>query len=75
VILLRLVRGLYAYVLRPLWPGGASAGRVCRFEPTCSRYAEDAIRTRGVLRGVLLALWRVLRCNPWSHGGYDPVQR
>ncbi len=48
--------------------------RRCKYEPTCSRYAVDAIRCHGILRGVVLATWRVLRCNPWSDGGYDPVQ-
>jgi len=48
--------------------------RRCKYEPTCSRYALDAIRSYGILRGVVLAAWRVLRCNPWSDGGYDPVQ-
>jgi uncharacterized protein len=48
--------------------------RRCKYEPTCSRYAADAIRSHGILRGVVLAAWRVLRCNPWSDGGYDPVQ-
>jgi uncharacterized protein len=48
--------------------------RRCKYEPTCSRYALDAIRSYGILRGVVLATWRVLRCNPWSYGGYDPVQ-
>lgn len=48
--------------------------RRCKYEPTCSRYAVDAIRSYGILRGVVLAIWRVLRCNPWSDGGYDPVQ-
>jgi putative membrane protein insertion efficiency factor len=48
--------------------------RRCRYEPTCSRYAVEAIRSYGILRGVVLASWRVLRCNPWSDGGYDPVQ-
>ncbi len=48
--------------------------RRCKYEPTCSRYAIDAIRTYGILRGVVLAVWRVLRCNPWSDGGYDPVR-
>jgi uncharacterized protein len=47
--------------------------RRCKYEPTCSHYAVDAIRTYGPLRGVVLAVWRVLRCNPWSYGGYDPV--
>lgn len=48
--------------------------RRCKYEPTCSRYAIEAIRGYGVLRGVPLAGWRLLRCNPWSHGGYDPVE-
>jgi putative membrane protein insertion efficiency factor len=48
--------------------------RRCKYEPTCSRYAIDAIRSYGILRGVVLASWRLLRCNPWSDGGYDPVQ-
>jgi putative membrane protein insertion efficiency factor len=46
----------------------------CKYEPTCSRYAVDAIREYGILRGLVLAGWRLLRCNPWSHGGYDPVE-
>ena len=45
----------------------------CKYHPTCSRYAVDAIREFGILRGLLLAAWRLLRCNPWSHGGFDPV--
>jgi uncharacterized protein len=48
--------------------------RRCKYEPTCSRYAVEAIREFGILRGPVLAAWRVLRCNPWSYGGYDPVQ-
>ena len=47
--------------------------RRCRYEPTCSLYAVRAIEEYGILRGLVLAGWRVLRCNPWSHGGYDPV--
>jgi putative membrane protein insertion efficiency factor len=46
--------------------------RRCKYEPTCSSYAEQAIREFGILRGLVLAGWRLLRCNPWSHGGYDP---
>ncbi len=48
--------------------------RRCKYEPTCSRYAVDAIRQYGILKGLVLAGWRLLRCNPWSHGGYDPVE-
>jgi putative membrane protein insertion efficiency factor len=47
--------------------------RRCRYEPTCSRYAARAIGEYGILRGLVLAAWRLLRCNPWSPGGYDPV--
>lgn len=47
--------------------------RRCKYEPTCSRYAIQALGEYGILRGLVLAAWRLLRCNPWSHGGYDPV--
>jgi uncharacterized protein len=59
---------LYQRLISPAIP------RRCKYEPTCSRYAVEAIRRRGVLPGLVLAAWRVLRCNPWSHGGYDPVE-
>jgi uncharacterized protein len=48
--------------------------RRCKYEPSCSRYAVQAIERYGILRGLVLAAWRLLRCNPWSHGGYDPVE-
>jgi uncharacterized protein len=48
--------------------------RRCKYHPSCSEYAAEAIRTYGVLKGLVLAAWRVLRCNPWSHGGVDPVE-
>jgi uncharacterized protein len=48
--------------------------RRCKYEPTCSAYAEQAVRELGVIRGLVVAAWRVVRCNPWSHGGYDPVE-
>jgi uncharacterized protein len=46
-------------------------GQRCKYHPSCSRYALDALREFGVLRGLILAGWRLLRCNPWSHGGVD----
>ncbi|BAI79849.1 conserved hypothetical protein [Deferribacter desulfuricans SSM1] len=49
-------------------------GRNCRYYPTCSQYAKEAIVKKGILRGLLLSLWRILRCNPFSKGGYDPVK-
>ena len=47
----------------------------CRFTPTCSEYAIEAIRIHGSLKGLGLALWRILRCNPFTKGGYDPVPK
>lgn len=47
----------------------------CKYHPSCSAYAVEAVRSYGVIRGSVLAGWRVMRCNPWSHGGYDPVER
>lgn len=56
-----------------LSPGLQSAGVSCRFQPSCSHYAEGAIRSRGALRGGLLAAWRILRCGPWTPAGtVDP---
>jgi hypothetical protein len=59
---------LYRRVLSPALP------RRCRYEPTCSAYAIQALQQFGILRGLVLATWRVLRCNPFSHGGFDPVE-
>jgi uncharacterized protein len=65
-VLLAPVR-LYQRVISPALP------RRCKYEPTCSAYAVQALRSHGPLRGMVLAGWRLLRCNPFSHGGYDPV--
>jgi putative membrane protein insertion efficiency factor len=59
---------VYQRLISPALP------RRCKYEPTCSRYAVEAVREFGILRGLVLAGWRLLRCNPWSHGGYDPVE-
>lgn len=45
----------------------------CRFQPTCSEYAYEAISRYGILKGGRLAIWRILRCNPWGGSGWDPV--
>jgi uncharacterized protein len=58
---------VYQHVISPGLP------RRCRYEPTCSRYAAQAIGEYGILKGLVLAAWRLIRCNPWSPGGYDPV--
>lgn len=57
----------YQYCISPLFPAR------CRFYPTCSDYARQAVSAHGVGKGGLLALLRLLRCHPWSAGGYDPV--
>ena len=49
-------------------------GARCRYYPSCSEYAVQAIRSYGILRGLVIAAWRLLRCNPWSHGGFDYVE-
>ena len=59
---------LYQHVISPALP------QRCKYAPTCSRYAVEAIQRYGILRGLVLAGWRLLRCNPWSLGGYDPVE-
>ncbi len=64
--LVLLVR-LYQWTLRPF------IGAHCRFEPSCSHYAIEALQQHGPLRGTALATGRVLRCNPWTPGGFDPV--
>jgi putative membrane protein insertion efficiency factor len=53
---------------------GALFPTTCKYHPSCSQYAIDAVKTRGLARGSLLAGWRLLRCNPWSRGGFDPVR-
>ena len=57
----------YRVVISPLY------GDVCRYYPSCSMYGLEAFEIHGVLKGVVLTGWRILRCNPWSHGGVDHV--
>jgi uncharacterized protein len=66
----RLLLAAIAAYQRWISPG---LPRRCRYEPTCSAYAVQAVRRFGAPRGLLLACWRLLRCNPFSHGGFDPV--
>ena len=53
---------------------GALFPTTCKYHPSCSEYAVQALRRHGLVRGSLLAGWRLLRCNPWSRGGFDPVR-
>ena len=64
--LIALLR-VYRWTISPL------LGPCCRFHPSCSCYAEEAVRRHGPLRGGWLSLRRLLRCHPWHPGGYDPV--
>ena len=59
---------LYRLTLGALFPAS------CKYHPSCSEYAMQAVRRHGLLRGSVLAGWRLLRCNPWSRGGFDPVR-
>ena len=67
VWLLILPIRFYQLAISPLTPPS------CRFTPTCSEYARQALIKHGPVKGLLLAVWRVLRCNPWGCSGYDPV--
>ena len=60
---------LYKGLISPLLPAA------CRYVPTCSEYAAEAVAYHGFFHGTALALWRLLRCNPLARGGYDPVPR
>ena len=65
-VLIGLIR-IYQWTISPLLPN------CCRFEPTCSRYAVEALRVHGFWRGSCLTVWRLLRCQPFCRGGWDPV--
>jgi len=66
----RLALGLIRLYQRCVSPSRPPA---CRFQPTCSHYGYEAIERHGLLKGTWLTLWRLVRCNPFNHGGYDPV--
>ncbi|MBN1157953.1 MAG: membrane protein insertion efficiency factor YidD [Bacteroidales bacterium] len=57
----------YRYSISPLFPNS------CRHTPTCSEYAIEALKVHGIIKGSLLSIWRILRCNPWGTHGFDPV--
>jgi putative membrane protein insertion efficiency factor len=68
---------MYRVGVAAIWLWRATFGvlfpTTCKYEPSCSHYAADALRAKGLLRGSVLTAWRLLRCNPWSHGGFDPA--
>ena len=65
-VLIYLIKG-YQKLISPMFPPS------CRFYPTCSNYAIDSLKKYGILKGGVKAIWRVLRCNPFNKGGYDPA--
>ncbi len=65
-LFIKLIKGYRRYISPNTPPA-------CKYIPTCSQYGIEAIERFGALKGGLLTLWRILRCNPWSRGGYDPV--
>ncbi len=65
-VLVFVVRG-YQILLSPHF------GSQCRFSPTCSHYSIQALEKHGAIKGAYLTIWRLLRCNPWHRGGFDPV--
>ncbi len=66
-ILAFIVR-LYQWVISPILPSS------CRYYPSCSEYTRMALLTHGLIKGSALGVWRIIRCNPWGKGGYDPVK-
>ena len=66
-ILIKCIR-IYQLIISPILP------KSCRYYPSCSHYAMEALEKKGVIRGMWMASYRVLRCNPYSKGGYDPVE-
>ena len=66
-ILLIILVKLYQVLIGPIKPA------VCKYHPSCSNYFLQALQKKGLVKGVLMGIWRILRCNPFSRGGYDPV--
>ncbi len=67
-ILIKLIK-CYKFLISPLF------GQSCRYFPTCSEYSIEALKTYGFFKGLFLTLKRILSCNPWGSGGYDPVKK
>jgi len=67
-ILIKLIK-FYRFLISPL------LGNSCRYLPTCSEYSIDALKTFGLFKGLFLSVKRILSCNPWGSGGYDPIKK
>ncbi len=72
--MIRFLRKLFVFPIR-IWQRAISPllPPTCRYSPTCSQYAIEAVHAHGVIKGALLAIWRILRCHPFASGGFDPV--
>lgn len=74
LIIVKIIE-LYQRTLSPDtgWFKSKYPGGYCKFKPNCSEYCKQAVQKYGVITGGAKGMWRILRCNPWSHGGWDPV--
>tara|TARA_Y100001980_G_scaffold41873_1_gene19450 strand:+ start:82 stop:321 length:240 start_codon:yes stop_codon:yes gene_type:complete len=68
LLMIKIIK-VYKFLISPLF------GNTCRFLPTCSEYSIDALKTHGFFKGLILSLKRILSCNPWGSGGFDPVKK
>jgi len=66
--ILAFIVKLYQWTISPIFPNS------CRHYPSCSEYTRQALLTHGVIKGLAMGVWRILRCNPWGKGGFDPVK-
>lgn len=69
-ILIKIIK----FYQREISPTISQKGTACKYRPTCSQYAIEAIEKYGSIKGIFMAIWRIIRCNPFSNGGYDPVK-
>lgn len=72
-VVIKVASAIYRWFISPTIHLIAGSGMGCRFEPTCSAYAVEALHSHGLVDGACFALKRILRCNPWGGSGYDPV--
>ena len=72
-----LLIGLYQKTISPDhgWFKGLYPHGFCKYYPSCSQYTKEAVNEYGFIKGIVMGAWRICRCNPWSTGGYDPVNK
>ena len=68
IILIKIIKA-YKYFISPLF------GNSCRYQPTCSDYCVDALKSFGLIKGIFFSIKRILSCNPWGKGGFDPIKK